>query len=228
MAGIIDVQGLQTLINLLATTDTSNEPKNPRVRFVESIKLKEYIDKSCRGWILNINESTKRQLQLEEKKSQLYSSTKPEEVDSIVKQLNNPAVNIANASDVIGSSFGSKRETYPIGTVIQIVTRLMAYSLQFTRCLASTPNERLASAVVAMADYRRAQLDLSNPFTTVEWRVLISEFLEKAQTALQVNVNPCVHELTVFMYFVCFKVTDTLNTTLHIYRFSEATEDLKT
>ncbi|CAG8450348.1 9271_t:CDS:2 [Diversispora eburnea] len=177
---LIDVQSLQSLMSLLATSaEATVEPKNQNVRFVESINLKGYMDKSCRGWILNINKTTKHMLRLDEVKSQLHASTKAEEVDAIVQALNNSEMDP-----------DYERDTYPIGTVIQILTRLLAYSLQFKRCMSSSPDSRLTSAVVAVSDYRRAQIDLSNPFTTVEWRTLISEFLEKSQTVLRLSVNP--------------------------------------
>src|SRR5947207_11356135 len=56
-----------------------NEPKCQKIRFVESIKLNEYIAKSCRGNILPYNAQTQRMLQLEEIRLQLDFVTNAED-----------------------------------------------------------------------------------------------------------------------------------------------------
>ncbi|CAG8706299.1 5609_t:CDS:2, partial [Ambispora leptoticha] len=167
---------VQSLVSLLQGTAPLNEQKDPNVRFAESVNLQKYISKSYRGDILPLNKNTQRMLRLEEIKGQLPSKSRVEDVDALIQRLNNNTVN--------------EQENYPTGMVIQLVTRLLVYSLQFRRCMSSVPTDRLNSAVVAISDYKNAQLDLSNPFTTLDWGVLTNEFLERAQNVLRLSVNP--------------------------------------
>ncbi|CAG8528737.1 2790_t:CDS:2 [Paraglomus occultum] len=152
-----------------------DEPKSPGVRFVESVKISEFIAKSYKGGILPHNKETQRMLLLEEKKSLLPTLATPEAVDQLISRLGYITVN--------------EPQTYETGTLIQLVSRLLAYSLQFRRCLSSVPEDRLTSAISAVSDYKGAVLDLSNPFTTVPWRVL-NDFLTNAQTTLKLPFNP--------------------------------------
>ena len=156
-----------------------DEPKSPGVRFVEGVKIAEFIAKSYKGGILPHNKETQRMLLLEEKKRQLPSLSTPEGVDQLISRLSCITIN--------------EPQTYATGTVIQLVSRLLAYSLQFRRCLSAVPEDRLTSAIAAVSDYKGAVLDLSNPFTTIPWKVLLNDFLMKAQTTLQLPFNPYVH-----------------------------------
>uniref|UniRef100_U9UNJ5 Uncharacterized protein n=1 Tax=Rhizophagus irregularis (strain DAOM 181602 / DAOM 197198 / MUCL 43194) TaxID=747089 RepID=U9UNJ5_RHIID len=153
-----------------------NEPKCQSIRFVESVKLNDYIAKSYRGNILPYNEQTQRMLHLEEIKLQLAFVANVEEVDALIKRLNDFNID--------------EQQTYTARMEIQLVTRLLSYSLQFRRCLSAVPDERITSAVAAVSDYKSALLDLLNPFTTLQYKFLMDNFLEKAQDLLQLPFNP--------------------------------------
>lgn len=155
-----------------------NEPKCQSIRFVESVKLNDYIAKSYRGNILPYNEQTQRMLHLEEIKLQLAFVANVEEVDALIKRLNDFNID--------------EQQTYTARMEIQLVTRLLSYSLQFRRCLSAVPDERITSAVAAVSDYKSALLDLLNPFTTLQYKFLMDNFLEKAQDLLQLPFNPYV------------------------------------
>ncbi|CAG8735996.1 8223_t:CDS:2, partial [Cetraspora pellucida] len=170
----IDVSSLAGLASLFRVAD---EPKCPEVRIAESIKLHDYIDMSYKGNILPYNKETQQMLRLEEEKVLLPSLTKVEDVDDLVNRLNDIKIS-------------DEKEDYPSGIAIQIVTRFLAYSLQFRRSISSVPTERLPSAVSAVSDYRSALIDLSNPFTTIPCKVLVSDFLGKAQQLMKLAFNP--------------------------------------
>lgn len=155
-----------------------NEPKCPGIRFVESIKLNDYISKSYRGNILPYNEQTQRMLHLEDIRLQLAFVANVEEVDALISRLNN--FNI------------EEPQTYTAKMEIQLVSRLLSYSLQFRRCLSAVPDERITSAVSAVSDYKSSLLDLLNPFTTLQYKFLLTNFLEKAQSLLKLTFNPYV------------------------------------
>ncbi|CAG8443945.1 6464_t:CDS:2 [Acaulospora morrowiae] len=179
----VDINALaDSLASLLQTTE---EQKHPEVRFAEIINIQDYIDKSCGGNILPYNKETLRILGLENKKLEWSSLTNVEEVDNLLETLNNPTA----GNNTIGNASGEQRG-YVIGTVIQMVIRLLAYSVQYRKCLSTVPSKRLTSALSAFTDYRSAMLDLSNPFTTLQWNVLISDFLNKAQALLKLPFNP--------------------------------------
>jgi hypothetical protein len=165
-----------------------NEPKCPDIRFVESIKLNDYIAKSHRGNILPYNEQTQRMLHLEEIRLQLAFVANAEEVDSLIKRLNNFNID--------------EQQTYTTRMEIQLVTRLLSYSLQFRRCLSAVPDERITSAVSAVSDYKSALLDLLNPFTTLQYKFLLNNFLEKGQSLLKLPFNPYVLAVTLFFVLI--------------------------
>lgn len=155
-----------------------NEPKCPNVRFVESVKLNDYMAKSYRGNILPYNEQTQRMSHLEEIRLQMTFVANVEEVDALIKRLNNFNID--------------EQQTYTARMEIQLVTRLLSYSLQFRRCLSAVPDERITSAVAAVSDYKNGLLDLFNPFTTLHYKFLLNNFLAKGQTLLQLPLNPYV------------------------------------
>ncbi|RIA88265.1 hypothetical protein C1645_826635 [Glomus cerebriforme] len=162
-----------SLADLLQPID---EPKCPGIRFVESTKFSEYIAKSCRGNILPLNEQTQRMLHLEEIKLQLAFVTNMEEIDDLIQKLNNFT--------------NEEQQTYTARIQVQLITRLLSYSLQFRRCLSAVPDERITSAITAVSDYKNGLLDLFNPFTTLDYKFLQNNFLEKAKDALQITFNP--------------------------------------
>ncbi|CAG8695714.1 12158_t:CDS:2, partial [Acaulospora colombiana] len=57
---------------------------------------------------------------------------------------------------------------------------------------------RLTAALSAISDYRSAMIDLSNPFTTLQWNVLVTDFLGKAQDLLRLPFNPMVSGISPF------------------------------
>ncbi|CAG8528448.1 6781_t:CDS:2 [Dentiscutata erythropus] len=170
----IEISSLaNTFINALMLVD---EPKCPEIPTVEYLKLHYYIDKSYKGNILPYNKETQLSLRLEDEKVSLPSLIKEDDVYDLVQKLNNISV--------------SENQSYTAGIVIQLVTRFLVYSLKFRRCMSAVPNERLASAVSALSDYRSALLDLANPFTTLPCNVLITDFLAKTQDLLKLPFNP--------------------------------------
>ncbi|CAG8443937.1 6462_t:CDS:2 [Acaulospora morrowiae] len=179
----LDINTLASLASLLQ--QPVDEQKCPEVRFAEIMNIQDYINKSCRGNILPFNEEAKRMLGLDNKKLEWSSLTNLEDVDNLVKILNDHTT-----SNNVISNTSEEPQNYVVGTVIQMVIRLLAYSVQYRKCLSTVPTERLTSALSAFSDYRSALLDLSNPFTTVKWNVLISEFLNKAQNLLKLPINP--------------------------------------
>ncbi|CAG8657945.1 16431_t:CDS:1 [Racocetra fulgida] len=180
----IDVSSLAGLASLFRVVD---EPKCPEVRIGESIKLHDYIDMSYKGNILPYNKETQQMLRLEEEKVLLPSLTNVEDVDDLIKRLNDIKIS-------------DEQDDYSAGIVIQIVTRFLAYSLQFRRSISCVPTERLSSAVSAVSDYRSALIDLSNPFTTISCKDLVSDFLEKAQYFLKLPFNPYVSSVYHYRY----------------------------
>jgi hypothetical protein len=96
---------------------------------------------------------------------------------------------VSNAAEANAAEAELKEELYPVGTVVQLVTRLLAYSLHYRRCLSSVPDKRLTAALHSLSDYRSVMLDLGNPFTTLQWNDLIG-FLSQAQTLLRLPLNP--------------------------------------
>ncbi|KAF0536476.1 hypothetical protein F8M41_009140 [Gigaspora margarita] len=163
-----------SLVSLLRVAD---EPKCPEVRIAESIKLYDYIDMSYKGNILPYNKESQQMLRLEEEKELLPSITKAENISDLINRL----------SDI---KVSDEHDDYTAGIIIQIITRFLAYSLQFRRCISTVPTERLPSAVAAVSDYRNALIDLSNPFTTISCKTLATDFLEKAQEILKLPFNP--------------------------------------
>ncbi|CAI2164562.1 19515_t:CDS:2 [Funneliformis geosporum] len=170
----LDINSLASLADLFRVVE---EPECSKVRFAENVNLRKYIEKSYRGNILPYNNWTQRMLRLEEIKLRLPSLTNAGDVDDLVQRLNS-----ANTFD--------EEQSYSAGIIIQLVTRLLTFSLQFRRSLSAVPKDRLTSALSAVSDYHSAVLDLSNPFTTLPWKVLENDFLEKAQNMLQLPFNP--------------------------------------
>ncbi|CAG8443953.1 6465_t:CDS:2 [Acaulospora morrowiae] len=178
----IDANTLASLVSLLQPVE---EQECPEVRFAEIMNIQEYIDKSCFGNILPYNKETRRILNLKDKELKWSSLTNVEDVDKLIQILDNPS-----AEDDTATSTSEESQGYAVGVVIQLVIRLLAYSLQYRRCLSTVPAGRLTSALNSISDYRSAMLDLSNPFTTIQWNVLISDFLNKAQSLLKLPFNP--------------------------------------
>jgi hypothetical protein len=170
--------------NLFASLQPINEPKCQSIRFVESVKLIEYISKSYRGNILPYNKQTQRMLHLDEIRLNLSLTENVEDIDSLIKRITNFVVD--------------DQPSYTERMKIQLITRLLTYSLQFRRCLSATPEERLNSAISAVSDYKSALVDLLNPFTTLQYKSLLNDFLELAQNLLQLPFNPYVQVLLFF------------------------------
>ncbi|CAG8443933.1 6461_t:CDS:2 [Acaulospora morrowiae] len=177
----IDMETLVTLANLLQIPE---EQKRPEVRFAEIMNIREYIDKSCFGNVLPYNKQTHRMLNLEDKKLEWSSLTDTKDIDNLIQTLDNSTEN-----NTTGMTSGES-QNYPVGVVIQLVTRLLAYSIQYRKCLSTVPTKRLTCALYAISDYRNAMIDLSNPFTTLQWNTLIFDFLGKTQNLLKLPFNP--------------------------------------
>jgi len=170
----LDINSLTGLLNGVALQP---EPKCNEVRFTECAKVRDYIVKCYRGNILPFCKETERLLRLEGHKSQLPVLESPEDVDTLLQTLRNITIT-------------DQEQNHTTGVVIQMVTRLLVYSLQFRRCVSATPTDRLPSIVSAISDYEDALIDLSNPFTTLPCKVLANDFLAKAQNVLRLPFNP--------------------------------------
>jgi hypothetical protein len=183
MTSEVSIENLENIIASLGLLQPVNEPKCQSIRFVENIKLTDFIAKSYRGNILPYNEQTQRMLHLEEIRLQLPLTENVEEIDSIIRRLTNFVID--------------DQPNYTARMEIQLVTRLLTYSLQFRRCLSATPEERLCSAISAVSDYKSALVDLFSPFTTIPYKSLLNDFLERAKDLLQLPFNPYVQVFVV-------------------------------
>ncbi|CAG8525078.1 6774_t:CDS:2 [Funneliformis caledonium] len=141
----LDINSFASLADLFRVAE---EPECSKVQFAENVNLRKYIEKSYRGNILSYNNWTKHMLRLEEIKLRLPSLANAGDVVELVQRLNS-----ASSLD--------EEQSYSAGIVIQLVTRLLTFSLQFRRSLSAVPKDRLTSALSAVSDYHSAVLDHS-------------------------------------------------------------------
>jgi len=186
-------QGLNmdALVNLVNLLQPPNEEKRPEVRFAEIMNIPEYIKKSYLGNILPYNKETQRLLSLENKRIKWSSVTDVKEIDDLIQVMDNHATTASDSatSNATEAEANLQDELYPVGTVLQLVIRLLAYSLHYRRCLSTVPIGRLTCALSAFSDYSSVMLDLSNPFTTLPWNGLI-DFMTRTQNLLKLPFNP--------------------------------------